>query len=171
MRRALFQCLRVTLSVSVASLASGCGEASVDPLAAPPLDEPPWIEVGTGRHAFVAVDDGAPLELVRGTQGGYHVLLGVRGRGFDAADIDLRVRLEQDGRIVGGARLGETMALGADSHYASPGIVAVFDISEPSEVEGRPTRAHVELTDRDGLILDDDLDFVPLRQPALAGDP
>ncbi|MEM7154597.1 MAG: hypothetical protein AAF799_17245 [Myxococcota bacterium] len=43
------------------------------------------LEVGLGDVDFRPIDSG-PAQLIQGHQGGYHVVLGLRGTGFDLAD-------------------------------------------------------------------------------------
>jgi hypothetical protein len=46
-----------------------------------PLDPgPPTVEIGGGEDAYVPVEDGGPMRIERGPQGGLHVWIGVRVR-------------------------------------------------------------------------------------------
>lgn len=54
----------------------------VPPPAPEPVTGQPWIELGTGRTAYASVEDGDPVELVAGLQGGWHLDVAVRFGGF-----------------------------------------------------------------------------------------
>jgi hypothetical protein len=54
--------------------AAGCGDASG---AAAPVD-PDGFEVGSGETAFEALGPGATVEIIEGSQGGYHIWISIR---------------------------------------------------------------------------------------------
>jgi hypothetical protein len=66
-----------------------------------PEGEPVRFEVGTGRR-FTGLEEGATLELVRGSQGGQHVFVSMRA--WNLTDINARVEMSlertSDGRQV-----------------------------------------------------------------------
>lgn len=82
----------------------GCPPAA-DPC--PSLDAgPPAVDLGTGLDRFIALPDGAELEVVHGPQGGWHVEVSARLSGFDPEGIPLRFEVQDEsGAIVAEVRL------------------------------------------------------------------
>lgn len=96
---ALEATVRRLLRVVGVGVAASCGPADVDRLPRPApaetvgdtgpavptcLDEPAAVEVGTGVDAFYPLDDLDPVRVVFGSQGGYHVVTGLRACHLDA---------------------------------------------------------------------------------------
>lgn len=78
-------------------LLAGCGDASSSD--AP--HSPPRVEVGTGRE-FTVLEEGATLELVRGSQGSQHVFVSLRAWELSplTAQVELSLARTEDGRAV-----------------------------------------------------------------------
>jgi hypothetical protein len=51
------------------------------------VEEVHEFDVGTGSWRFEALEDGAPVSLVRGAQGGWHVWVSVRAKGVQDGDV------------------------------------------------------------------------------------
>ncbi len=56
----------------------------------------PWIEIGEGWTGFADLADGATLQVERGSQGGQHVWLSLRGDGMHPGSRDLSEGLAKD---------------------------------------------------------------------------
>lgn len=86
------------------------------------------------------MEDGHPLELVAGPQGGYHLDVGVRMFGADPAGGILSYevwgtdrRLSVD--VAYALRSGRYQAV--DDHWERAGDRAILDISDPADVVGQ----------------------------------
>ncbi len=108
------------------------------------------VEVGSGEDDFAQLEEGDPLELVYGSQGGYHVWGGVRATGVagvtETAPAALAWWLYLAGSPVGGianVRFGPDQVVGELLDRAG---VTVF-VESPRVVSGRDARLEVELTD------------------------
>ena len=122
------------------------GDASVD---APPEDRPaivdPTLEVGTGQSAWEPLVDGAPVELIHGPQGGYHLFARIREQRLGGdVQVTFRVTPAEGGepindpadriRLLEGRGLLRT-AQGWETSSAL--LVILSRIQGPSEVVGR----------------------------------
>jgi len=108
------------------------------------------VELGLGLERFAPVDDGEPIELVLGSQGGWHVDLAARVYGVDETDdIILSFRVYQgDGQIAYPIKRRvdpERAPRSEDGALEYPGARLVFAIMDPSEVVGEDCRPEVEL--------------------------
>lgn len=122
-----------------------------DPIDLCALGGEPMLEIGHGNAIFEPFD-AYPAELIAGPQGGYHILIGVRGRHLDGSDTAV-ARLS--GSIDG-------ISLGFSAPYAdlvctpsgleATNLLLVWD-STPGFLEGRTARVQVELTDTAGTIV------------------
>jgi len=99
--------LRAALGVGACLVAAltGCPPPSSPmPDIGPPLIGPDgallWLEVGTGSDRFVPLASGAELELVHGSQGGWHVELAVRMTGSDPEGSILRLQVLDEGGVL-----------------------------------------------------------------------
>src|SRR5690606_15592460 len=69
------------LAGTAALLLAGCGgDGPPDP------EGMPEVEIGTGMISFLPLEDGQPLDLVAGPQGGYHFHVHARMRGMAPGD-------------------------------------------------------------------------------------
>lgn len=89
--------LSVLVVVLVAVLVVGCdaepqpGESDGPSSTSDPQPEvEPTIELGAGLTDWRPLADGDTVELVAGFQGGWHIDLGVRGKGIDPEGLSLR---------------------------------------------------------------------------------
>lgn len=110
---------------------TGCGEEVVgnDPgIDYPPPGRQETLAIGTGEVAFEAFDDGDPLPLVAGFQGGVHVWVSLRVDGLPPGDFLFDIEMEP----VDGSYPAET---------TTPVQVRLFDPDDPQ----RPPAADAEL--------------------------
>lgn len=73
--------------LSVLLLVAACGGGEPDPGSDCGPQAEPTLEIGTGLKEFLPLQDGDPLPLIRGSQGGVHLELALRARGIDAGDL------------------------------------------------------------------------------------
>lgn len=132
----------------------GTGDA-LDPLPMRALDDAGAdaelrLEVGTGVELYEPLSDGAPVDVVLGPQGGFHIWTSVRVHdpSIDLARIDLSARFADDGRAAGSPS-SVTASLvavgGAREHAGMTNFVA-----NPESVRGRPVVLHVDVFVKDG---------------------
>ncbi|RLB51189.1 MAG: hypothetical protein DRJ42_17350 [Deltaproteobacteria bacterium] len=100
----------------------------------------PWIELGTGINAYAPLLEGAPLELVAGLQGGWHLDLTARFGGFGPAGVLLVYEALSDAvepiNYTTEAVL-RTRSVRADGDgWVRVGDRIVLDITDPTEVVG-----------------------------------
>lgn len=102
----------------------------------------PWIELGTGLTAFEALDDGDPLAMVAGIQGGWHFDASVRFGGFGPEGVLLvyeAVDAEaQRVSFVTEALLWEESVLTEDDGWARVGDRIVLDVLDPTPLFDQP---------------------------------
>lgn len=132
--------MKRAIAIGIAALiGAGCAtDAGTDGDAGPAA-----IEIGGGATAFEALPrEGEPdVELVSGLQGGWHLDLGARLRGFErgAITIEYEVVRVDDGAVLVRVpvRVGASgLAVEADGALARWGDRAIFDVSAPAEVVG-----------------------------------
>lgn len=84
---------------TTASASTSTGSEPLPPEYCPAGVEPS-LELGHGEMVFTPVDDDI-AQIIHGHQGGYHVVLGLRGRGFDLSDWgDGHLRATVGGNVV-----------------------------------------------------------------------
>ncbi len=120
--------------------------------------EDPWIELGTGHLAWEALEE--EVELVYGSQGGWHVDVTLRAGGWAAGGIELSYRaldMETDALISFEtlALLDEDRVLRTDGGWERVGDRVVFDVTSDADVLGRRVRLVVSATDGDLALTDE----------------
>jgi hypothetical protein len=123
---------------------------------------PPTIEIGGGATAFEMLPSGGEpdVELVSGLQGGWHLDLGARLRGFERGAITIEyevVRVEDGASLVRlPVRLGASgLAVEADGALTRWGDRAIFDVGSPSEVVGARVELRARATADGGRVAED----------------
>ena len=100
----------------------------------------PWVELGTGTTAWQPLDDGASVELVAGSQGGWHIDATTWFGGFGPAGVQLVYEaVGTDAKpmsFVTYAEVFESSVLEADDGWHRVGDRIVLDIASPDEVVG-----------------------------------
>jgi hypothetical protein len=94
--------------------------------------------------------DGAPVDVVLGPQGGFHIWTSVRVHDpvLDVARIDLSARFAEDGRPVGNAS-SITAALAAVAGAREHAGMTSF-VEDPRFVRGRVVILHADVSVQDG---------------------
>lgn len=144
----------------VLALASAC--AGADPCGA---DAPPTLALGTGETAFAPI--AAPLEVVHGPQGGWHVVVALRAQGLDGSlpwDVTLDGFVE--GELAGAtAPYGRPRCNRAEATWDVPGLLLVWDAPAES-LDGADATLVATATDSQGRTVEASLD-VRLEDPTL----
>lgn len=129
-----------------------CATSDPEPQLAPVPNTAPTlsVEVGTGSADYVPLADGDPVELIYGTQGGWHVWTAVRVR--DATVQDVRINLYA--RFEDGALAGDPSAVAArldPANDASRTHTAMRNlIRDGNQARGRRVVLRLEVIANDG---------------------
>lgn len=120
-----------------------------DPAFCPPGVEPS-LELGHGDVSFRPIDEDI-AQLVHGHQGGYHVVIGMRGQGFDLADWgNGHLRATIDGEVVADHGTIVVMECAKDGQYSEAlWINLIFDINADG-LMGRVAVVDAEFSDYTG---------------------
>jgi hypothetical protein len=127
----------------------------------------PAIELGTGEIEFEPLSDGGEIEVVRGPQGGYHLLGSVRVAGIDPGnteDLSDRSNPTTTFQVFEGERslapfASFTQGIGEGSSaqwpYEMIGRLVVLDIDSDAELDGHQVRFEVQVRSAGGVELTD----------------
>jgi len=101
--------------------------------------QPGWLELGAGLDAFESLAEGDAVELVHGSQGGWHVDLALRFGGFGPDGVHLRYgaldpATDSEISFVTEALLQERLVRPIDEGWERLGDRVVFDIAAADEV-------------------------------------
>ncbi len=115
----------------------------------------PRVEIGTGVTSFVAVDDGANVELVNGPQGGWHVDVTLRLYQVDPQELTMRI---EGYDVASGASVGipiervltERRVQPEGDHWLRLGDQLIFAIDGPEEVVDTDVRIEARITTPEG---------------------
>lgn len=108
------------------------------------------VEVGTGFAEFVAVADGAPVDLTYGSQGGFHIWTSVRIRDatVQQAMINVSSRFEAGGAPAGSPSGSAATPVLIDGARVQLGLRNVID--QASAVRGQRIILRAEVIASDG---------------------
>jgi hypothetical protein len=108
------------------------------------------IEIGTGVELYEPLAEGAPVEVVLGPQGGFHIWTSVRihDPALDLARIDLSARLTDDGSAVGNPSSITASLDAVDGTRERAGMTSF--VTNPSSIRGRRVVLHVDVFAEDG---------------------
>ena len=148
-----------TPSMMALIVLGGCPGRDAEDTDCPALDT--TVELGTGADSFVPLHDGDLLPFERGPQGGYHVYGSLRATGVDVGDPNYPFELtnphiwfnvEQDGveiaLLVDQPRALEP--LDEEGHVGVLGELVIFNVADPTTLNGTTARLTGKLTDRCG---------------------
>ncbi|HMV68019.1 MAG TPA: hypothetical protein PKA64_14325 [Myxococcota bacterium] len=157
--------LPLSRQAAAIALAAGCTQA-------------PAIEIGTGDLDFVPLTPGQEIEVIRGPQGGYHVLASVRTRGVEPGDpenlaspdnpeVRFRVTVEgEDITLTGAYRQGlDTFEADGGWTHQMVGRLCILDIPDDDVLAGRSIHFDVRLLDATGLELTDGRELIAVPHP------
>ncbi len=117
------------------SLLVGCGQDGTSASV--------WVEAGHGLTAYEQIDDGDTIEMVLGSQGGWHIDLAARFGGTSPDDHFIIYRVfddtytEQISYPIKAFVNADEVTSGGDGTFEQVGIRTVFAIDDPDEVRGR----------------------------------
>lgn len=130
----------------------------------PPVDSgacgvaPEALEIGTGTdsslRSYSRLSDGDPVVLVPGPQGGQHLWIAVRGRGFDPSlpRFEMRAYRPSDGALVGRLRIRLPMSPAPEDAtlLALPSQTLIIDDTAYCTLLGGDVVVEVEFNDLAG---------------------
>lgn len=120
------------------------------------------VELGTGEWEMVPLGDGEDVQLVLGSQGGYHVWASVRAEGIDPDDVMLAVETQPADESLPPERSRVEVDFERDPETGEPAFVGwPAVLSQPGCVVDRMMRIEVTVTDRHGTTGTDDRYVVP----------
>jgi hypothetical protein len=108
------------------------------------------VEIGTGVELYEPLSDGAPVDVVLGPQGGFHIWTSVRvdDPSVELARIDLNARFADDGRPAGNPS-SITVSFAAVGTAREHAGMTCFVVS-PEAVHARSVVLHADLFVKDG---------------------
>lgn len=129
-----------------------------------PISNDPTVEIGTGERRFEALDGEDPVfALVYGPQGGWHVPLGFRARGFDLSGLGV-VTVDGVGTIDGevvatldGAWASFTCDRTSGDQFAWNTLL-IFEVPDPAPLHRAALSVAVTLEDQRGVTADATID-------------
>jgi hypothetical protein len=122
------------------------------------LAAPTEFELGTGTDSslrnYRPLADGDPVNLIPGAQGGQHIWVALRGRGFDPSlpRIELRAIRPADDVLIGRLRIRLPMLTAPEdsSRFALPSQTLVLDDRGYCTVLGGDVRIELDFNDLNG---------------------
>ncbi|MCA9542303.1 MAG: hypothetical protein KC620_25575 [Myxococcales bacterium] len=136
------------------------------------------IELGTGDDDFKPITDGEDIWIIKGPQGGYHLLGSVRVTGIDAGNPDdlddpsnptTAFEIWEDDERVDADVAHYTQALGPvwndPDTFEMIGRFVILDIQSDRELAGATLRFKVSVTDAQGHTLTDAREVVGVPHP------
>ncbi len=156
--------MRIAHALLVGALASGCDDNPPLPFDGGGIDAgecggpPAEIELGTGidssLRSYRALADGDPVSLIPGPQGGQHIWIALRGRGFDPSlpRIELRAYRPSDNVLIGRLRIRLPMLTAPEdpSRLALPSQTLIVDDRSYCSVLGGEVRIELDFNDLAG---------------------
>jgi len=156
--------MRLVPALLVGALAAGCDDPPPLPFDGGGIDAggcggpPAEIELGTGIDSslrnYRALADGDPVSLVPGPQGGQHIWIALRGRGFDPSlpRIELRAYRSSDNLLIGRLRIRLPMLTAPEdpSRLALPSQTLIVDDRAYCSVLGGEVRIELDFNDLAG---------------------
>lgn len=116
----------------------------------------PEVVIGTGDRAFVPLEDGDTVDIVYGSQGGFHVDLALDASHLDGTDVVSASFVGRlDGEDVAFAEPWFTLTCNPESRSQQAwGIRLIFDGLIPPELDGRSLEITGGVTDARGVRAD-----------------
>jgi hypothetical protein len=137
-------------------VAVGCGGEPAPP---PAVTDGVSVVLGTGQNAFQSLDDDAPVPLIRGLQGGWHVWTSFHAYGFDTEVLrmDLTTRWEGvEESVLGGP--GNVRVQPVEDATGAPALASVgwpAIVYNPTCAHGHRLLINLTVMDTDGHVASD----------------
>lgn len=152
--------MRACLALGLVACASAAPPADEDDPCSAPGE--PTLEIGLGLDGYEPLDNGDPMPLIHGPQGGYHLEIGLQATNL-AADALIGGYLvgEIDGVVLAESApfLDFRCKLPEAPVQESWGTLLVFE-AEPADLDGQTAIIRVEVTDADGTVVSAEASFV-----------
>jgi hypothetical protein len=139
-------------------LLPACSEEPAEPSFEPPVDA--RITLGAGRVNFVAIEEGDPVELVSGPQGGFHLEFTLRLFNGDPEGLvlDYRVYERQSAKQLSfPARyvIGKGYVLDKGDHFLRVGDRSILDVGSAMQAQGLQVDASCRI-EHAGIVIAED---------------
>lgn len=138
----------------------------------------PRVELGTGELDFEALTPGQEIEVIRGPQGGYHLLASVRTQNLDPGDptnlaasnnpeVKFRVAWNGDDITLTGSYRQGLDAYESDGGWTHQmvGRLCILDIPDDDVLADQSIHFSVELSDSTGLVISDERELIAVPHP------
>ena len=137
----------------------------------------PAIQLGTGELAFEPRSPGDEIEVIRGPQGGYHLLGSMQVRDVEPGNRDrlddpsnpLTTFTVWDGEVslapYSAYRQGLAESDDATWTHEMIGRLVILDIADDDDIVGKTLRFEVALEEASGLTLTDSLELLIVPHP------
>jgi hypothetical protein len=132
-------------------------------------------EVGGGERAFEPLDEGDPLVMVHGPQGGWHVLASLRVQNMlDIVDIAYAIDVLPDGPRISDQTYRVQLVDEGGCSGVYPGMYGYLEVdaladgeadTPPEVLVGRTLRLSLQAADAEGRIASDTLEGVAAPDP------
>lgn len=161
--------MRTFALLVAAALAASCSKPVtpiVDPVDAGVAVGKPDLVVGTGDFEFVPVAGGAPVEIVLGAQGGYHIFISVRARGIDPSSVRFEVGLldaVSRRAISGDLTVRGSMAPSGDGWFERPAMLGILSVP-PEQVHGTEVILWARIRDAVGVEIEGEVRAMAFRR-------
>ena len=147
------------------SFTASCGGADDGP------ELPPTAVLGSGENSFAPIADGGIARVIRGPQGGYHLIGSVRVTGIVPGDPDDLASSDNPNTVFsvwsGNQRIdqsGANFTQGLDpiggGTFEMVGRIVILNIQTDADIDGQTLRFVVEVTDVDGVVVSDERNVV-----------
>ena len=115
------------------------------------------LEIGTGVVAFTPVDEGGDVELISGTQGGWHISIAFRLFELEPDGLLLEIEGTLDGTpVITPVRrtLSRSRVAVEGDHFVRTGDLGVMTIDDPADVVGQLLELRVRATPVSGATVE-----------------
>lgn len=153
----------------------GCEPDPASELAAACRCAVPSVEVGSGAMTFEAMEEGSPLTMVHGPQGGWHMLGSARFANLHPiVSIHYTIAIAADGTIVSDNNYRVQMVADGECGGYYPGMYGYLNVSELATVDADtppelladvPLVLTMAVTDDEGRTASDTLGVVAALDP------
>lgn len=133
----------------------------------PCLAQPPRAEAGTGETEFVPLEDGDPVVVVNGPQGGQHILGSLRTWNTDGVvAVRYTLTLAIEGTVLSDQTYRIQMFEEGECQWVYPGMFGYlgFVYGDGEGILKRDVVMRMEVEDANGLTAEDEVLVVPVAE-------